>query len=91
MQHDDIKLGRRRLATIGQMANLPEYGHVFTVSSLRHLLFQAQTRNGSRGQTVPGNGLAEAGAIIRLGRRVLIDLDAFDAWLDAHRTSQTGE
>jgi hypothetical protein len=31
----------------------------------------------------PGNGLASA--IIRIGRRVLIDLDRFDAWIEAQR------
>lgn len=33
------------------------------------------------------NGLAEAGAIIRIGRKVLIDLDAFEAWLDSRASS----
>jgi hypothetical protein len=38
---------------------------------------------GSKGEEVPGNGLASA--ILRVGRRVLIDVDAFDVWLKAHR------
>jgi len=29
------------------------------------------------------NGLAQHGALIRMGRRVYIDVDAFDAWIDA--------
>jgi hypothetical protein len=28
------------------------------------------------------NGLAAAGAIVRIGRRVYIDTDKFDAWID---------
>tara|TARA_Y100000031_G_C8198441_1_gene374969 strand:+ start:1233 stop:1370 length:138 start_codon:yes stop_codon:yes gene_type:complete len=39
----------------------------------------------SGGESIPGNGLAEERAIIRVGRKVLIDLDAFDRWLDDHR------
>lgn len=77
---------RSRLLTVAQMAELPEYRHAFPVSSLRHLIFQAEDRKDSKGGTICGNGLAEAGAIIRLGRKVLIDVDRFDRWLDAHRT-----
>ena len=29
------------------------------------------------------NGLAAAGAIVRIGRRIYIDEDGFDRWLDA--------
>lgn len=35
------------------------------------------------------NGLAESGAIVRLGRALRIDLDRFGKWLDAQR--ETGE
>lgn len=31
------------------------------------------------------NGLAEAKAIVRIGRRVYIDTAAFDRWIDAQR------
>ena len=74
-----------RLATIPKMANMPCYRGAFTESSLRHLAFEAKQRISSNGDVILGNGLEEAGAIIRIGRKVLIDLDAFDAWLMGHK------
>jgi hypothetical protein len=52
----------------------------WTVPALRNLIFRAQSRQSSRGE-IPGNGLSEAGAIIRLGRRVLLDEAKFLAWV----------
>ena len=80
-----------RLATIPNMALLPKYCAAFTESSLRHLAFEAKQRISSNGDVFPGNGLEETGAIIRVGRKLLIDLDRFDAWLDSHRTSIPSE
>jgi hypothetical protein len=45
------------------------------------MILNSADRMNSRGERIPGNGLAEAGAIIRLGRRVLIDEQAFFLWL----------
>jgi hypothetical protein len=42
----------------------------FTESQLRWWIFRAAE-----------NGLNKAGAVIRIGRRVYIDTDAFDRWL----------
>lgn len=50
----------------------------FTQSSLRALIDKARERYSSRG-VVPGNGLAPA--IVRVGRKVLIDEEAFFRWL----------
>jgi hypothetical protein len=58
--------------TIAQLAANPDYP--FTEPSLRWLVFNART-----------NGLAAAGAITRVGRRVYINLDACDCWLDGQR------
>lgn len=44
----------------------------FTVASLRHLLFYRRA-----------NGLAESGAVLSCGRKLLIDEPRFRAWLDA--------
>ena len=77
----------RRLATVNKVASMPEYRDAFTVAALRHLIFQSTPRQDSRGRPLPTNGLVDAGAIIRLGKKVLIDLDAFDAWLDQHRVT----
>lgn len=52
----------------------------FTPPALRNLIFKADSRHTSRGE-IPGNGLAEAGAIIRLGRRVLLDEAKFLGWV----------
>lgn len=76
----------RRLSTVNNMVKLPAYRNAFTRSSLRHLLFEATPRKDSKGNSLPTNGLTEAGAIVRVGRKVLIDLDAFDAWLDGLRS-----
>lgn len=70
---------RRRVATVAQVATAYP---VFTPSALRDLIFKATDRFNSRGDRIKGNGLADAGAIIRIGRKILIDLDAFEAWLD---------
>lgn len=54
----------------------------FTPPALRNLIFKAVPRQSSRG-VIPGNGLLEAGAIIRLGRRVLLDESNFLAWVQS--------
>ena len=50
----------------------------FTALALRNLIFKAEPRHGSK-----GNGLIECGAIIRLGRKVLIHEARFLSWVDA--------
>lgn len=78
---------KRRVATVAQAsAAYP----VFSQAALRDLIFKAADRFNSRGDRIPGNGLAEAGAVIRIGRKVLIDLDAFEAWIDS-RASASGK
>lgn len=55
----------------------------WTPAALRALIFEARDRVTARGRRIPGNGLQEAGAILRVGRRVLLDEAAFFAWLKA--------
>lgn len=50
----------------------------FSQPSLRALIDKARSRMSSRGP-IPGNGLSSA--IVRLGRRVLLDEEAFFQWL----------
>lgn len=57
----------------------------WTKPALRNLILNARDRVSSRGERVPGNGLAAAGAIIRVGRRVLIDEEAFFRWIAAQQ------
>lgn len=52
----------------------------FTQAAMRALIFKAEPRTTHEG-TKPGNGLIESGAIIRIGRRVLIDEAKFFEWV----------
>lgn len=57
----------QQLFTVRQFA---EKVPAFSEPSIRWMVFKSQE-----------NGLAESGAILRRGRRVLIDADKFEAWL----------
>lgn len=61
----------KRLYTVKQTA---EAYPAFSEGGLRHLVFNAQT-----------NGFAAC--IRRIGRRVLIDADAFEAWIDGQKVA----
>ncbi|MBE0627760.1 MAG: hypothetical protein IH606_23455 [Burkholderiales bacterium] len=52
----------------------------FTAAALRNMIFKADTRLGSKGK-IAGNGLKECGAIVRVGRKVLIDEGRFLEWI----------
>ena len=82
MPSSDHRVRRMRLATVNQVPGISGYEWL-TVSALRHLIFNAQDRLCSTGQGIEGKGLSRA--IIRVGRKVLIDLDEFDAWIERHR------
>ena len=69
---------RRQLSTIHLFS---ERHPIFTPSALRNLVFKAEERDGANGK-IPGNGMLEAGAIVRIGRKVLIDEDRFFEWVD---------
>ena len=56
----------------------------FTRSSLRNLIFKADQRQSTNG-VISGNGLLECGAIIRIGRKVLINEDRFFQWIESHQ------
>ena len=88
MNHEMLIQKGRGFSTISNMVRRPEYRDAWTRSSLTHLMFQAKTRINSKGQPIPGNGLEEIGAIVRIGRKVLIDLDKFDEWVDLHRVAR---
>lgn len=57
-----------------------------TDSSFRDLMFHAKTRHSTKGE-VPGNGMLDFRVIIRIGRKILIDEDAYFQWLDAQQES----
>lgn len=53
----------------------------FTESALRNLIFKADERQSSKG-AIRGNGLIECGAILRVGRKVLIHEERFFTWVN---------
>ena len=58
----------------------------WTQAAIRNLIHKAESRHSSKGN-IPGNGLIEAGAIVRLGRKGLIDEQRFFVWIEAQRQS----
>ena len=70
------------------VAQFSERNPAFTEPSVRNLIFKAEPRESSRG-LIPGNGLIEAGAIVRLGRKVLINEERFFAWVQAQGGAKT--
>ena len=52
-----------------------------TPSAIRADIFKAEDRLNSRGERISGNGLAVHGAVIRRGRKVLIDVHRYGNWL----------
>lgn len=66
-----------QLKTINQFS---EKHSAFTPAALRALVFKANPRITHQG-AVDGNGLIQAGAIVRIGRRVLIDEPRFFEWV----------
>lgn len=62
------------LSTVEELHLAPGLGWAKPVT-VRNLLFKADQ-----------NGLRKSGAIVKLGRRVLIDIDRFSAWLEQHRS-----
>ncbi len=73
----------RRFVTIAECAAI----RPFSAQALRDMRFKAFDRKNSRGDVIPGNGTGPAGVWIQLGAKVLIDLPAFDAWLESHKTT----
>lgn len=70
----------RRLFTLAKFAE--RHASFLTLPSLTNQVFKANTRHSSRG-VIAGNGMNEAGAIVRVNGRVLIDEDRYFAWVDA--------
>ncbi len=73
----------QRYVTVKRIVELPPYACWLTEQSLRHLIFEASPRLDSQGHEIPSNGLARA--IIRIGRKVIIDRVEFDSWIQRHR------
>ena len=74
------------LPKISTVKNLPGFfPHAgLTTSAVHGHIFKAADRFDSKGRKIPGNGLAATGAIIRRGRKVLIDVPKYGAWLSGN-------
>lgn len=57
----------------------------FSQGSLRALIFNASSRKTGRGN-IPGNGLESA--LVRIGRKVLIDEARFFLWVERQRSAE---
>ena len=71
------------LPILSNVKNLPSFfpSAGLTTAAVHGQIFKAEDRFDSKGRKIPGNGLAATGAIIRRGRKVLIDVDKYAAWL----------
>jgi hypothetical protein len=69
-----------RLSTV---INLPSQFPLakLTPAAIQGQIFKSRDRFDSKGRKIPGNELAASGAIIRRGRKVLIDVDRYAGWL----------
>ena len=69
-----------KLATVKNLpSQFPLLG--LTPAAIQGHIFKASDRFDSKGRKIAGNGLAQSGAIIRRGRKVLIDVDLYAKWL----------
>lgn len=59
-----------------------------TPSAIRADIFKADDRLNSRGERIAGNGLAAHGAVIRRGRKVLLDVHRYGNWLAGKEPAQ---
>jgi hypothetical protein len=63
------------------VATFSQDNPIFTQAALRGLIHKAKPYATHKG-LAPANGLLESGAIIRLGRRLLINEPKFFAWIE---------
>lgn len=73
------------LPKLSTVKNLPSQFPLanLTPAAIHGHIFKAQDRFDSKGRKIAGNGLAATGAIIRRGRKVLIDVDKYAGWLSS--------
>lgn len=73
----------RRLFTLPKFAE--RHSSFITLAGITNQVFKAKPRLSSKGE-IPGNGMNEAGAVVRLAGRVLIDEDGYFRWVDAQQS-----
>lgn len=54
--------------------------HYKSENAIRHEIFMAEPRKNHQGQSVPGNGLKECGALMKVGNRVFISPSRYFAF-----------
>ncbi len=69
-----------REQSLYSVAQFAEVEPAFTTGALRNMVFKADVRHASNG-VIPGNGLLACGAIVRIGRKVLIHRTKFLEWV----------
>ena len=71
------------LPILSTVKNLPSFfpSVGLTEAAIRGQIFKAEDRFDSKGRKIPGNGLAESGAIINCGRKKLLDVVRYGSWL----------
>lgn len=80
MQESQAATTLPKLATVKTLPScFPLLG--LTAAAIHGHIFKSSDRLDSKGRRIAGNGLAKTGAIIRRGRKVLIDVDRYGAWL----------
>ena len=75
----------RRGPNLAEVREIANENPKFREPSLRDLIYHSVPRLTAKGETVPPNGFAPC--IVRVGRRVLIDRDAFAKWLEQQRVA----
>ena len=80
--YPDLPPQPRTLLTVRQFADKHP---AFPQGSLRNLIFLAESRHTSKG-TIIGNGLDVA--LVRIGRKLLIDEAKFYQWVDEQQRGQ---
>jgi hypothetical protein len=67
------------------VAQFSEKFPAFSQAAIRNLILNSADRLNSRGERVAGNGLAESGAVLRLGRKILLSESRVFAWILAQQ------
>jgi hypothetical protein len=78
----ECNLPPRRLFSLAKFAD--RHASFLTLSAITNQVHKAKPRHSSLGE-IPGNGLEEVGAIVRVNGRVLIDEDRYFLWIDSQQ------
>jgi hypothetical protein len=78
----------RRLYTLEKFAE--RHSSFLTLGALTGQVWRSKPRQSSRGE-IPGNGLEECGAIVRVNGRVLIDEARYFEWVDEQQAERRSE